>query len=50
MSDLKQFLSKAADGNALTVEETEAAFSILMSGDATPAQIGGFLMALQGAR
>lgn len=47
MTDLKQFIAKAADGNALSTEETETAFSILMSGDATPAQIGGFLMALR---
>lgn len=47
MSDLKEFIAKAADGHSLTAEETEAAFSILMSGEATPAQIGGFLMALR---
>lgn len=47
MSELKEFIAKAADGHPLSAEETEAAFTILMSGDATPAQIGGFLMALR---
>jgi anthranilate phosphoribosyltransferase len=31
----------------LTEDEAEAAFDIMMSGDATPAQMGGFLMALR---
>jgi len=47
MSDLKTFIAKVADGNSLDQSETEHAFSILMSGDATPAQIGAFLMALR---
>lgn len=47
MSELKEYIAKAADGHSLSAEETEAAFTILMSGDATPAQIGGFLMALR---
>ncbi|MCB1385442.1 MAG: anthranilate phosphoribosyltransferase [Nitratireductor sp.] len=47
MSDLKPFIAKVADGNPLTRAETEQAFSILMSGEATPSQIGGFLMALR---
>ncbi len=47
MSNLKDFIAKVADGNALTRQETEEAFSILMSGEATPAQIGGLLMALR---
>lgn len=47
MSDLKEFIAKVADGNTLSVEDTQKAFSIIMSGDATPAQIGGFLMALR---
>jgi len=36
-----------ADGRSLTVEESRAAFDIMMAGDATPAQMGGFLMALR---
>ncbi len=47
MSNLKEFIAKVADGNSLTSEETKAAFTILMSGEATPAQIGGMLMALR---
>ena len=44
---MKTFLAKAASGEHLTREEAEAAFDILMSGEATPSQIGGFLMALR---
>lgn len=47
MKSLKDYIAKVADGQSLTAEETEKAFSILMSEDATPAQIGGFLMALR---
>lgn len=47
MSNLKDYIAKVADGNSLTSDETQSAFSILMSGDATPSQIGGFLMALR---
>ena len=47
MSDLKPLIAKLADGNALSAAETETAFGIIMSGDATPAQIGGLLMAMR---
>ena len=47
MSDLKSFIAKVADGASLTREETAQAFGILMSGDATPSQIGGLLMAMR---
>ncbi len=48
MSDaLKPFIAKVADGNTLSADEAEAAFDIIMSGDATEAQIGAFLMALR---
>lgn len=47
MSDLKKFIDKVADGGSLSREDTEAAFSIIMSGDATPSQIGGLLMAMR---
>ncbi|HET7409630.1 MAG TPA: anthranilate phosphoribosyltransferase [Paracoccaceae bacterium] len=47
MSDnLKPLLARAAAG-PLTRDEAERAFEIIMSGEATPAQIGGFLMALR---
>ena len=47
MSDaLKEFIAKAADA-PLTRPEAEAAFGIIMNGEATPSQIGGLLMALR---
>lgn len=47
MADFKQFIAKVATGEPLTREEAGAAFGIMMSGEATPSQIGGFLMALR---
>lgn len=47
MSDFKPFIARIADGRALSREDATAAFDIIMSGSATPAQIGGFLMALR---
>ncbi|VAV90057.1 Anthranilate phosphoribosyltransferase, partial [hydrothermal vent metagenome] len=47
MTDLKPLIDKAANGMALSVEEAESAFDVMMSGQATPSQIGGFLMALR---
>lgn len=47
MSDLKPFIAKVATGAPLDREEARAAFEIIMSGSATPSQIGGFLMALR---
>ena len=48
MSDaLKPLIAKVADGGSLGVDEAEAAFDIIMSGEATEAQIGAFLMALR---
>lgn len=47
MADLKAHIAKVADGTALSFEESREAFDILMSGEATPSQIGGFLMALR---
>lgn len=44
---MKPLLTKVAAGEALNRAEARAAFSILMSGEATPSQIGGFLMALR---
>mgnify|MGYP001813731493 CR=1 FL=1 len=47
MSDeLKPLIGAAADG-PLTREQAEEAFEILFDGEATPSQIGGFLMALR---
>ena len=47
MVDLKPLIAKVADGNSLTQSEAETAFNIMMSGEATPSQIGGFLMGLR---
>ncbi|TCR82239.1 anthranilate phosphoribosyltransferase [Rhizobium sp. BK376] len=47
MAELKPLLAKVAGGEALTRDESRQAFEILMSGEATPSQIGGFLMALR---
>jgi anthranilate phosphoribosyltransferase len=45
--DLKPLLAKVADGHSLSESEAAAAFDIMMSGNATPSQIGAFLMALR---
>ena len=47
LTDMKAILAKVATGVTLSVDESENAFDIIMSGDATPAQIGAFLMALR---
>lgn len=44
---MKTFLAKVAGGNALGESEARGAFDIIMSGDATPAQIGALLMGLR---
>ncbi len=47
MSDrLKPLIARAVEG-PLTRPQAESAFAAIMEGDATPAQIGGFLMALR---
>ena len=43
---LRPLIGRAAEG-PLTRQQAEAAFSAIMEGDATPSQIGGFLMALR---
>jgi anthranilate phosphoribosyltransferase len=47
MSELKSYIAKVASGSPLSFEEAKAAFNVIMSGDATPSQIGAFLMALR---
>jgi anthranilate phosphoribosyltransferase len=44
--DLRPYLRKVGAGAALNTPEAAEAFEIIMSGEATPAQMGGFLMAL----
>ena len=45
--DMKSLIGLVAGGEALSEADAQAAFDVMMSGDATPAQIGGFLMALR---
>jgi anthranilate phosphoribosyltransferase len=45
--DFKGLIAKAASGTALTRDEAARAFDRMMSGEATPSQMGGLLMALR---
>ena len=45
--DFKALLARVAHGHALRESEAEAAFDVIMSGNATPSQMGAFLMALR---
>ncbi len=47
MTQLKTLLARVADGHRLSETEAGEAFEIMMSGNATPAQMGAFLMALR---
>ncbi len=47
MNDLRTFIAKLIDHQHLTEAEAEAAMRIIMTGEATPAQIGGYLVALR---
>ena len=47
MKDLKFLLAVVAAGETLSQDQAQTAFDIIMSGDATPAQMGAFLMALR---
>ncbi len=47
MTTLKPVLAALAQGETLSAEQSEAAFSLIMSGEATPAQIAGMLMAMR---
>ncbi|WP_284778314.1 anthranilate phosphoribosyltransferase [Agrobacterium sp. lyk4-40-TYG-31] len=47
MAELKPLIAKVANGESLNREEARQAFDVLMSGEATPSQIGAFLMALR---
>ncbi|MEQ8373420.1 anthranilate phosphoribosyltransferase [Labrenzia sp. PO1] len=47
MSTFKDFIAKVSDGHALSPEEAREAFEVILSGSATPSQLGGFLMALR---
>ncbi len=45
--DLKALIGRVAAGERLTVEQARHAFDIMMMGEATPAQMGGFLLGLR---
>ena len=45
--EFRPLIAKVATGAALTREEAAAAFEQMMSGEATPSQMGGLLMALR---
>jgi anthranilate phosphoribosyltransferase len=47
MDDFKAIIAKVATGTALTRDEAAVAFDRMMSGEATPSQMGGLLMALR---
>ncbi|MBN9599639.1 MAG: anthranilate phosphoribosyltransferase [Afipia sp.] len=47
MTDFKAIIGKVANGETLSREEATAAFDWMMSGEATPAQMGGLLMGLR---
>ncbi len=46
-TNLKPVLARLAQGETLTAADAEDAFGIIMSGEATPAQIAGLLMAMR---
>ena len=47
MESFKPLIAKVAAGAQLTRAESATAFDAILSGDVTPAQMGGFLMALR---
>ncbi len=47
MGELKALLGRVAAGERLSEAEAETAFDAMMSGNATPAQMGAFLMGLR---
>src|SRR3954469_16979668 len=47
MDELKSLIGKVATGATLTRHEAASAFDSMMSGEATPSQMGGLLMALR---
>src|SRR5512139_25663 len=44
---LKPFLAKVMNGHNLSLQEAAQAMEIIMTGNATPAQVGGYLVALR---
>ena len=46
ISDFRPLIAQIAGGDTLSVDQARQAFDIMMSGNATPAQMGGFLVGL----
>ncbi|MBE7637555.1 anthranilate phosphoribosyltransferase [Sneathiella sp. P13V-1] len=46
VANFKNLIAKIASGGTLSEEEAKEAFNIILSGDATPSQMGAFLMGL----
>lgn len=46
-NEFRTLLARVGEGTALSIDEAERAFDIMTSGDATPAQMGAFLMGLK---
>jgi anthranilate phosphoribosyltransferase len=47
MDEFKALIGKVATGSALTRDEAASAFDVMMSGEATPSQMGALLMGLR---
>jgi anthranilate phosphoribosyltransferase len=47
LADLRGAITRITSGQSLSQEEAAEAFELVMSGSATPAQVGGLLMALK---
>lgn len=47
MSNFKAYIARIAEGEPLARQDARAAFDIILSGEATPSQLGGFLMGLR---
>jgi anthranilate phosphoribosyltransferase len=47
METFKRLIGHVASGQPLSLDQARVAFDIMMSGDATPSQMGAFLMALR---
>ncbi len=46
LNNFKALIGKISQGQTLTQDESKEAFNIILSGDATPSQMGAFLMGL----
>ncbi|MBN9013013.1 MAG: hypothetical protein J0H25_08170, partial [Rhizobiales bacterium] len=46
-TDLKPLIQRVVDGHELSMIQAEQALDIIMTGNATPSQVGAFLTALR---